>query len=102
MCIRSARTGSRPRLITRVTCTAWAVAALALGVCACGGSGATTTEAASTEASPTPVGRPPIVIGDKNIFPEEFLLGDLYEEALAAQGYSVSLNRNIGPPEVAL
>lgn len=109
MCIRSARTAASapntsPRLITRVTCTAWAAAALALGVgvCGCGGSGPATTTAASTEASPTPAGRPPIVIGDKNIFPEQFVLGDLYEEALAAQGYRVSLNRNIGPPEVAL
>jgi osmoprotectant transport system substrate-binding protein len=42
------------------------------------------------------------VVGDKNTFPEQFVLGDLYEEALAAKGYSVSLNRNIGPLEVTL
>jgi osmoprotectant transport system substrate-binding protein len=46
-------------------------------------------------------GRPPVVVGDKNT-PEEFVLGELYNEALAAQGFSVSLNRNIGPTAVTI
>jgi osmoprotectant transport system substrate-binding protein len=47
-------------------------------------------------------GRPPVAIGDKNTFPEQFVLGALYEQALAAEGFNVSLDRNIGPPEVTL
>ncbi|MGN6167928.1 MAG: ABC transporter substrate-binding protein [Solirubrobacteraceae bacterium] len=46
-------------------------------------------------------GRPPVIIGDKNT-PEQFVLGELYEEALASQGFSVSLNRNIGPTGVTM
>jgi osmoprotectant transport system substrate-binding protein len=41
------------------------------------------------------------MIGDKN-FTEQFLLGELYRQALVAQGFTVSLNRNIGPTEVTL
>jgi osmoprotectant transport system substrate-binding protein len=42
-----------------------------------------------------------VTIGDKN-FTEQFLLGDLYREALQAQGYTVELNQNIGPTSVTL
>jgi osmoprotectant transport system substrate-binding protein len=42
-----------------------------------------------------------VTIGDKN-YTEQFLLGDLYREALQAQGYSVQLNQNIGPTSVTL
>jgi osmoprotectant transport system substrate-binding protein len=42
-----------------------------------------------------------VTIGDKN-FTEQFLLGELYAQALRAQGYSVQLNRNIGPTEVTI
>jgi osmoprotectant transport system substrate-binding protein len=45
-------------------------------------------------------GHPPVTIGDKN-FTEQFVLGELYALALQAQGYNVSLNRNIGPTEVS-
>jgi osmoprotectant transport system substrate-binding protein len=46
-------------------------------------------------------GRPPIVIGDKN-YTAQFVLGELYRQALAAQGFTVSLNRNIGPTAVTI
>ncbi len=46
-------------------------------------------------------GTPPVTIGDKN-FTEQFILGELYYEALKAQGFSVLLNRNIGPTEVTI
>jgi osmoprotectant transport system substrate-binding protein len=46
-------------------------------------------------------GRPTVIIGDKN-YTEQFILGELYLEALKAQGFSVQLNRNIGPSEVTL
>jgi osmoprotectant transport system substrate-binding protein len=43
--------------------------------------------------------RPAVRIGDKN-FTEQFLLGQLYYQALTAQGYSVTLDPNIGPTTV--
>jgi osmoprotectant transport system substrate-binding protein len=46
-------------------------------------------------------GKPLVTIGDKN-FTEQFILGELYFYALRAQGYSVSLNQNIGPIEVTM
>jgi len=45
-------------------------------------------------------GRPTVIVGDTNTYPEQFVLGALYQQALTAEGYSVSVNRNIGPVEV--
>ena len=45
-------------------------------------------------------GKPAITLGDKN-FPEENILGDLYQQALQAQGYKVNLKPNLGSTEVA-
>jgi osmoprotectant transport system substrate-binding protein len=42
-----------------------------------------------------------VTIGDKN-FTEQFVLGELYRQALQSQGFSVQLNRNIGPTDVTL
>ena len=61
---------------------------------------ATSTSSTSTAALPG-TGRPQITIGDKN-FTEQFVLGELYRQALVAQGFTVQLNRNIGPTEVTL
>ncbi|WP_179427013.1 ABC transporter substrate-binding protein [Spelaeicoccus albus] len=44
-------------------------------------------------------GKPSVTIGDKN-FPEEFLLGDLYQIALKAKGYTVTVKPNIGGSEI--
>jgi osmoprotectant transport system substrate-binding protein len=59
-----------------------------------------TSTSTSTAALPG-AGKPTVTIGDKN-FTEEFVLGDLYREALQAQGYTVQLNQNIGPTTVTL
>jgi osmoprotectant transport system substrate-binding protein len=40
-----------------------------------------------------------VVIGTKN-FPEEFILGQLYKQALQAKGFSVSYKENIGSTEI--
>ena len=40
-----------------------------------------------------------VVIGTKN-FPEEFILGQLYKQALEAKGFSVSYKENIGSTEI--
>jgi osmoprotectant transport system substrate-binding protein len=58
----------------------------------------TTTTATTTVALPG-TGKPPVTIGDENL-PEQFLLGELYYQALKAQGFTVTLNQNIGPTSV--
>ena len=45
------------------------------------------------------VGKPPVTIGDKN-FTEEYILGALYAQALAAKGYKVTVKGNIGSSEM--
>jgi osmoprotectant transport system substrate-binding protein len=77
------------------------VAALALttGVAACGsdGSDSTSTQAAATQPGK---GKPPVTLGTKN-FTEQFVLGQLYKQALEAKGYKVALKQNIGSTEIA-
>jgi osmoprotectant transport system substrate-binding protein len=67
------------------------VAALVLG--GCGGSD---TPAAKTDGRPAQV---PLRIGTKN-FAEQFLLGQLYTQALEAKGFPVELKQNIGSSEI--
>lgn len=43
--------------------------------------------------------KPPVTIGAKN-FTEQFLLGQLYKQALEAKGYTVALKNNIGSTEI--
>jgi osmoprotectant transport system substrate-binding protein len=43
-------------------------------------------------------GKPAVTLGTKN-FTEEFLLGQLYAQALRAKGFSVTLKSDIGPSE---
>src|SRR5260370_18219621 len=57
---------------------------------------ATTT---GTTASLPGAGKPAVTIGDKN-FTEEYILGELYTQALKAQGYNVTLKGNIGTTEL--
>jgi osmoprotectant transport system substrate-binding protein len=89
----------------KLTITA-AVASLAFALAACGSSSSSSTtsgasgSATSSSASGKPgAGKPPIVIGDKN-FTEEYILGDLYAQALKAKGYNVTLKGNIGSSEI--
>jgi osmoprotectant transport system substrate-binding protein len=44
-------------------------------------------------------GKPALTIGTKD-FTEEFILGELYKQALAAKGYTVNLKKNIGATEI--
>ena len=96
----------------RITGTLAAVAVAGL-LAACGSSSSTTTSGSgtpSTSTGSTPsttsttgatagAGKPAIVIGDKN-FTEEYILGSLYQEALEAKGYKVTLKGNIGSSEL--
>ena len=96
----------RTPLLRVVACAGAGAAAVVLAAC-----GATSHQAgAASRKSPTSTtaasrlpgaGKPPVTIGDKN-FTEQFVLGELYYQALRAQGFSVLLNRNIGPTEVTI
>ena len=55
--------------------------------------------ALSAPAHAKPAAAPTIVIGTKN-FPEEFILGRLYKQALEAKGFKVSYKENIGSTEL--
>ena len=83
-----------------------ALAAMALFVAGCGGddngggSSSSSSSGSSSAAAAQPgKGKPPITIGTKD-FTEEFVLGELYKQALEAKGYTVTLKRNIGPTEI--
>lgn len=62
-------------------------------------SGQATTTATASSLPGT--GRPAITVGDKN-YSEQFVLGQLYLQALVAQGFSVTLDENIGPTQVTI
>jgi osmoprotectant transport system substrate-binding protein len=81
--------------------------ALTLGVAACGSSDDDST--GSTEASNgggaivsnPDNGKVSLTIGSKN-FPEQEILGEVYAQALAAAGYKVKTDLNLGSETVAL
>ena len=94
--------------------------ALACGACGTATPSSTTRAAASTTtrstAAPTTTttstatstdddlhaagaGKPTVAIGDKN-YTEQFVLGQLYLQALQAQGFAVTISQNIGPTDV--
>jgi osmoprotectant transport system substrate-binding protein len=54
---------------------------------------------AAALARPAHAAGPTIVLGTKN-FPEEFVLGQLYKQALEAKGFTVSYKENIGSTEL--
>src|ERR1700738_5065057 len=61
---------------------------------------ASTVVGSPTAASSGPgVGKPAVTVGDKN-FTEEYILGALYAQALAAKGYKVTVKGNIGSSEI--
>ncbi len=80
--------------------------ALTLGVAACGSS---SDDSSSTESSAgggaivsNPAnGKVNLTIGSKN-FPEQEILGEIYAQALAAAGYKVGTDLNLGSETVAL
>jgi osmoprotectant transport system substrate-binding protein len=82
-----------------------AVAATGLVAAGCGGgddggssSGGGSSSTGASSAQPGK-GKPPVTIGDKN-FTEEFILGELYAQALRAKGFTVTLKGNIGSSEI--
>ena len=91
--------------------------AAALLLAACGGSSSSSSSSVSSDtgtvhtltptasstaaaaASGPGVGKPPVVLGDKN-FTEENILGALYTQALEAKGFKVTEKDNIGSSEI--
>jgi osmoprotectant transport system substrate-binding protein len=79
----------------------------ALFVAACGSSnGGSSSSTPSSAASSTPAanatpgkGKPAVTLGTKD-FTEEFILGQLYKQALQHAGYTVKYKENIGATEV--
>ena len=73
------------------------------GVAACGGDdddSASSGDQKSSSSSDQPgKGKPAVKLGTKD-FTEEFVLGQLYAQALKAKGYNVDLKSNIGPTEI--
>jgi len=79
---------------------------LAMGLAACGSSssnsssvGGGSTSSSGGSSSQPGKGKPPITLGDKN-FTEEYILGELYAQALRAKGYTVNVKSNIGSSEI--
>ncbi len=61
----------------------------------------TATASSATTAPALPgTGRPLVAIGDKN-FTEQFILGQLYQLALSAEGFNTTLTQNIGTTSVS-
>ncbi|MGI9093461.1 MAG: glycine betaine ABC transporter substrate-binding protein [Mycobacteriales bacterium] len=76
------------------------VGAVALGGCGTGTGGrALPTGNAQLPAGHPGTGKPAVTIGDKN-FTEQYILGELYAQALRAKGYTVHLKADIGSSKV--
>lgn len=61
--------------------------------------GATGTGTATLPTGTPGKGKPAVTMGDKD-FAEQFLLGELYAQALRARGYTINLKENIGSSEI--
>jgi osmoprotectant transport system substrate-binding protein len=72
--------------------------ALLIGLTACGG--AKHSGVAGAQKTLASSGKPTIVIGTKN-FTEEFILGQLYAQALQAKGFNVKVKGSFGSSELA-
>ena len=83
---------------SRAIVSAVLVAVLAFGVAACGSSKKSSTSSSGASAQPGK-GKPAVTLGDKD-FTEEFVLGQLYKQALEAKGFTVNLKNNIGSSEI--
>jgi osmoprotectant transport system substrate-binding protein len=81
-----------------------ALVAIVLAACDSSSTSVTTpppTTTTTQPATPPGQGKPAVTIGDKN-YTEQFVLGELYMEALQAQGFAVQINQNIGPIQVTM
>jgi osmoprotectant transport system substrate-binding protein len=75
-----------------------AVLALGGGLAACGDDDGSADSQAGADRPGA--GKPRVTLGTKN-FTEQFVLGQLYKQALEAKGFTVALKQNIGSTEIA-
>jgi osmoprotectant transport system substrate-binding protein len=75
------------------------VACLALLLAGCGSGGDGAAREAKAGGDLPGAGKPTITLGTKN-FTEQFILGELYKQALEAKGYTVELKEDVGASEI--
>jgi osmoprotectant transport system substrate-binding protein len=91
---------SKPRMGGAVALLATAALLAACGSSSSNDNGNSNSSGNSSSSSSQPgKGKPAVTIGTKD-FTEEFILGQLYAQALKAKGYSVNLKSNIGATEI--
>ncbi|HEU0315788.1 MAG TPA: glycine betaine ABC transporter substrate-binding protein, partial [Solirubrobacteraceae bacterium] len=74
--------------------------ATAGALAACGSSSSSSSTTSTTGAASGPgKGKPAVTMGDKN-FTEEFVLAQLYAQALRAKGFTVNLKEGLGSTEL--
>lgn len=91
------RQGARHRR-TLIT-TSVLLVGLALLIAGCGSSKKSSDTRTAAASSLPGKGKPPITLGDKE-FSEEYVLGELYAQALRAKGYTVTLKKDIGSTQI--
>lgn len=94
-----------PKLCLRALLALGAALALALGATACGDDddadgGGGEASASLIESNPDNAGVE-ITVGSKN-FTEQYILGEIYAQALEAAGYTVRKDLNLGSEQIAL
>jgi osmoprotectant transport system substrate-binding protein len=75
-----------------------AAAFLLAAILALAGCGSSSRQTSATASGPG-AGKPPISFGTKN-FPEQYLLGQLYAQALRGKGFKVNLKSDVGATEI--
>ncbi|MGI8696161.1 MAG: glycine betaine ABC transporter substrate-binding protein [Mycobacteriales bacterium] len=89
---------THPRLGRSLAGVLALAATVALAGCGSGSKELPTGNAELPDGQPGS-GKPAVTIGDKN-FTEQYILGQLYAQALRAKGYTIHLKADIGPSEV--
>ncbi|MFZ0043750.1 MAG: glycine betaine ABC transporter substrate-binding protein [Solirubrobacteraceae bacterium] len=100
-CGASAGTSSTTAPPSRSTTTSSSTTSSPSSTDTSSGTGTSASSGTSPTSSLPGTGKPVVTIGDKN-YTEQFVLGQLYLQALQAQGFTVNLNDNIGPTDVTL
>lgn len=90
---------NKGRLVALLAAGLVAIAALVAAGCGSSNSSSSDTSSSSQSAAQPGKGKPAVTIGTKD-FTEEFILGQLYTQALKAKGYTVNLKSNIGATEI--
>jgi osmoprotectant transport system substrate-binding protein len=79
------------------------LAAVACAVAGCGsgggGSGVGGARAGAGGGGEPGKGKPPVILATKN-FTEQYVLGELYSQALEARGFTIVLKKNVGSSEI--